>query len=82
MKSFSPATQLCALALGACGLMTSLTGCQTTIGGQTLPSAYYLQDDVQYFPAGSEEPLPKLRQALADYRAEQEAVQQGLGVAQ
>jgi hypothetical protein len=31
-----------------------LTGCQTTIGGQTLPSPDYLNDDVQYFPAGPE----------------------------
>gem|GEM_PF-332240 len=31
-----------------------LTGCQTTIGGQTLPSPDYLTDDVQYFPAGPE----------------------------
>ncbi|NOX56628.1 MAG: hypothetical protein GXP27_19725, partial [Planctomycetes bacterium] len=32
----------------------ALTGCQTSIGGQTLPSAYYLEDDVQYFPTGPE----------------------------
>lgn len=31
-----------------------LTGCQTTIGGQTLPSPDYLTDDVQFFPAGPE----------------------------
>ena len=31
-----------------------LTGCQTTIGGQTLPSPDYLGDDVQYHPAGAE----------------------------
>ena len=37
-------------ALGASGL----TGCQTTVGGQTLPSGYYLRDDVQYHPAGPE----------------------------
>ena len=29
-----------------------LTGCQSTVGGQNLPSGYYLLDDVQYFPAG------------------------------
>jgi len=37
-------------AVGASGL----TGCQTTVGGQTLPSGYYLRDDVQYHPAGPE----------------------------
>lgn len=31
-----------------------LTGCQTTIGGQTLPSPDYLADDVQFYPAGPE----------------------------
>ncbi len=31
-----------------------LTGCQVDIGGQTHPSAYYLSDDVQYFPPGPE----------------------------
>jgi hypothetical protein len=30
------------------------TGCQVDIGGQTLPSAFYLKDDFQYFPAGPE----------------------------
>ncbi|MEZ6072164.1 MAG: hypothetical protein R3C10_18380 [Pirellulales bacterium] len=30
------------------------TGCQVDMGGQTLPSAFYLQDDFQYFPPGPE----------------------------
>jgi hypothetical protein len=40
----------------ALGLLASvgLTGCQVSTGGQTLPSPYYLDDDVQYFPAGRE----------------------------
>jgi hypothetical protein len=42
----------------------SLTGCQVDIGGQTLPSAYYLQDDIQYFPAGPEFKLSKEAAAL------------------
>ena len=32
----------------------ALTGCQVTVGGQTLPSPFYIYDDVQYFPAGHE----------------------------
>lgn len=48
----------------------SLSGCQTTMGGQTLPSAYYLQDDVQYFPAGPEFLLPNQRRALEEYRTQ------------
>ncbi len=53
------------------GMLVSggLCGCQTQMGGQTLPSAYYLRDDVQYFPAGPEMQLPNLRQALEEYRA-------------
>ena len=41
------------LLLAAIGA-TGLTGCQTTVGGQTLPSGYYLRDDVQYHPSGPE----------------------------
>ncbi len=41
------------LLLSAIGA-TGLTGCQTTVGGQTLPSGYYLRDDVQYHPSGPE----------------------------
>jgi hypothetical protein len=43
-------------ALLALGLVTSvgLTGCQLETGGQVLPSAHYMSDDVQYFPTGRE----------------------------
>jgi hypothetical protein len=47
------------------------SGCQTTIGGQTLPSPTYLRDDIQYFPSGTETQLPLARQAMADYKAGQ-----------
>ena len=38
----------------ALGLLAGvgLTGCQAEAGGQTLPSPYYMSDDVQYFPPG------------------------------
>ena len=49
-----------------------LTGCQTSIGGQTLPSATYLDDDVQYFPAGPEFKLTNQVEASRRYRLEQE----------
>ena len=64
-----------------CGLLIcSTTGCsfQSTVGGQTLPSAYYLRDDIQFFPAGTETRLPELRRALDEYRLEQEAIRSGL----
>lgn len=58
-----------------CSALVSIcsSGCQTTIGGQTLPSANYLKDDVQFFPAGPETQLPRTRQAHAEYRALQSA---------
>ncbi|WP_459556566.1 hypothetical protein [Lacunimicrobium album] len=54
-----------------------LTGCQSTVGGQTLPSANYLRDDVQFFPAGSEDLIPNQRRALEEYNAEQKAYRAG-----
>lgn len=40
----------------ALGFLASvgLTGCQSSIGGQSLPSGHYLDDDVQYYSAGRE----------------------------
>jgi hypothetical protein len=40
------------------------------VGGQTLPSAYYLHDDIQYFPAGPEFKLSKEAAAQKAYRKE------------
>jgi len=50
--------------------VTFLTGCQVDVGGQTLPSAYYLQDDIQYFPAGPEFKLSKEAAAQKAYKKE------------
>jgi len=68
LKSFRrPAVVgLLALAIAA----VTLSGCQVDIGGQTLPSAYYLQDDIQYFPAGPEFKLSKEAAALKAYKKE------------
>lgn len=57
-----------ALLLGAV-ISAGFCGCQTNIGGQTLPSAYYLRDDVQYFPAGPEFLLPNTKRAIEEYNA-------------
>ncbi|HID74987.1 MAG TPA: hypothetical protein EYP56_03215 [Planctomycetaceae bacterium] len=48
-----------------------LTGCQVDVGGQTLPSPYYMRDDVQYFPPGPEMKLS--REAAAMRAAREEA---------
>jgi hypothetical protein len=59
------------LLLGGLLAAGSLQGCQTTIGGQTLPSATYLRDDVQFFPAGPEDKLFEQRRAIEEYKAAQ-----------
>lgn len=51
--------------------LVGLTGCQVSVAGQTLPSPYYLEDDVQYFPSGPEFKLPREAAALRAARAEE-----------
>jgi hypothetical protein len=51
--------------------LISATGCQVALNGQTLPSPYYLQDDVQYFPSGPEFKLPREAAALRAAQAEE-----------
>lgn len=61
-------TRVCVLAVAVAGFAT--TGCQVDVGGQTLPSAYYLNDDIQYFPAGPEFKLSKEAAAQKAYKKE------------
>jgi hypothetical protein len=66
-----PGTVGLRIAAVVCGLSAlATTGCQVDVGGQTLPSAYYLQDDIQYFPAGPEFKLSKEAAAQKAYRKE------------
>jgi len=53
------------------------TGCQTTIGGQTLPSPDYLTDDVQFFPAGPEFKLTNQVEASRKQAADNKKIEQG-----
>ena len=53
------------LGLGAT-VAIGFTGCQSDVGGQTLPSPYYMSDDVQYFPPG---PQMKLSREAAAQKA-------------
>ncbi len=57
----------------ALGLMAGagLTGCQVETGGQTLPSPYYMTDDVQYFPPGAEFKLAREAAAQKAYSEDQ-----------
>jgi hypothetical protein len=57
-----------------CGTMLATaviaTGCQVTSSGQTLPSPYYIRDDVQYFPPGPEFKLTEEANLMKAYNAE------------
>lgn len=57
------------LLAGVCLGSLGTTGCQVDVGGQTLPSPYYLSDDVQYFPRGHEF---KLYEEAAAMKAQKE----------
>lgn len=48
----------------------ALTGCQMDIAGQSLPSPYYLTDDIQYYAPG---PEFKLAREAAALKAQKEA---------
>ncbi len=54
--------------------MIGLSGCQVDVGGQTLPSPYYMTDDVQYFPTGPEFKLAR-EAAVMKAAAEEQALQ-------
>ena len=47
------------LACVAAGLGVALSGCQTWVGGMTLPSPRYLQHYPQYFTSDPAFPLPR-----------------------
>ena len=47
---------------GAVGIgitLTAATGCQTWVGGMTLPSGHYLQHEPQFFPPSPSFPLTR-----------------------
>lgn len=50
-------------------LCSTTTGCQMDIAGQTLPSPWYLTDDVQYYAPGPEFKLAREAAALEEQRA-------------
>ena len=52
--------------------MALSAGCQVEMGGQTLPSPYYLTDDVQYYAPG---PEFKLAREAAAIQEQAEAIQ-------
>jgi len=63
------------LGLLLAGGLAPSVGCQVSVAGQTLPSPYYLEDDVQYFPVGPENKIANETAALKKARAAEAANQ-------
>jgi hypothetical protein len=59
--------------------VTALTGCQIEVAGQTLPSPWYLTDDVQYYAPG---PEFKLAREAAAMKEQAEAIESQAQAAQ
>jgi hypothetical protein len=53
------------------------TGCQGYYAGQTLPSGYYIADDIQYHAPGPEFKLSREAAAQKAYKADLEAQMAG-----
>ena len=63
--------RMCMCGLGLAAALGA-TGCQVSVGGQTLPSPYYQLDDIQYFPAGPEMKLSREAAALQQAKSDAE----------
>ena len=65
--------RLTLFALVGCVVLGGLgsIGCQSTHNGQTLPSQFFLKDDIQYYPAGPEFPLSREAAQMDRDHAEQ-----------
>lgn len=58
------------LGLMLAGGIAPSVGCQVSVAGQTLPSPYYLYDDVQFFPAGPENKIANETAAIKAAKAD------------
>jgi hypothetical protein len=63
-SSMSKLKRCVLLAVVTLPTVSALTGCQVEIAGQTLPSAYYLKDDFQYYAEGPEFKLAREAAAM------------------
>ena len=76
MKTASPTwLRHTAYSVGLAIVAMSSTGCQGLYNGQTLPSPWYIGDDIQYFPPGPEFKLSREAAAMKAYKADLEAQQ-------
>ncbi|MEN0109927.1 MAG: hypothetical protein AAF805_04315 [Planctomycetota bacterium] len=68
MPLAAPRSRRTQLGVAACLLTacSALTGCQIDVAGQSLPSPYYLTDDVQVYAAGPEFKLANEAAALKE----------------
>ena len=57
-------------------LALASTGCQSDYAGQTLPSPYYLTDDIQYYAPGPEFKLAREAAAIQEQAEAVESEQQ------
>ena len=71
MKTKSSRMGLLGASIVLAAAAISSTGCQITEGGQTLPSPYYMYDDIQYFAPGPEFKLSREAAAQKAYQADQ-----------
>src|SRR5579885_1231958 len=62
---------------GAAVALTALSGCQTWVGGMTLPSGHYLQHPPQYFAPSPWYPLPRELAAQERIAAEADLAEAG-----
>lgn len=62
------------------GSLSFLTGCQLSQNGQTLPSPWYLDNKIQFFPAGNEfqyqEEVDRMKKEQVDRELAQEGTWQ------
>ncbi len=68
----------CSHLLAGAGLLlcSFAAGCTVDVGGQTLPSPYYMTDDIQYYAPGPEFKLEREAAAMKANRAARLAGQQ------
>ena len=72
MRQTKPFSRLRMLSYTGTVVLASIasTGCQVDVGGQTLPSPYYIYDDVQYFAPGPEFKLSNEAAAMKAAKAQ------------
>ena len=74
-RADSNKTRFGGLVLLFASITMACTGCQVDVGGQTLPSPYYIYDDIQYFPKGPKFQLSNEAKAMQSYSEDEGSVE-------